>query len=149
MAPIRYLESYPNLPPSAPVGHPHIISTAFSESTPKDGLTAADGIATLFFNWKPDALAAFLDVDAVPQFEFVRKEERVAWMNTYVARFGRRVMVSFYLCCVIRIRKEWKRREENAVLTTISVFSAVLRIVMETGILSFGTGSRKMGGGRP
>lgn len=94
MAPIRYLESYPDLVPSAPVGHPHIISTDFYESTPKDVLTAADGIATLFFNWKPDALAAFLDVDAVPQFEFVRKEKREVMMNTYVARFGRRVMVS-------------------------------------------------------
>ena len=121
MAPIRYLNSYPDLPPSAPVGHPHIISTEFYESTPKDGLTAADGIATLFFNWKPDALAAFLDVDAVPQFEFVRKEEEdSAMMSTHVARFGRRVMVCSYFSYFLRGKKGKgmgeKRGEENAVL---------------------------------
>jgi hypothetical protein len=37
---------------------------AFSETTEAHDLTAAIGIATVLYNWCPDALSAFLDLDA-------------------------------------------------------------------------------------
>lgn len=37
---------------------------AFCESTKANDLTAAIGIATILYNWCPDALSAFLDLDA-------------------------------------------------------------------------------------
>jgi hypothetical protein len=37
---------------------------AFTENTDNSKLTAAIGIATILYNWCPDALAAFLDMDA-------------------------------------------------------------------------------------
>lgn len=37
---------------------------AFTENTDSSELTAAIGIATVLYNWCPDALAAFLDLDA-------------------------------------------------------------------------------------
>ena len=93
--PLKYLESYPTLPSSGPVGAAHIIDTSFfNEDTKKTNLRAADGIATLLFNWKPEALDAFLDKGKL-QFEFSRREPpSTPYMTLIIARVGDRVMAS-------------------------------------------------------
>lgn len=57
---IPYRDSHPGLPANAPLGHPHIIGWD-NQDTDDGCLTAADGIATLLFDWKPEALDAVLD----------------------------------------------------------------------------------------
>lgn len=86
--PLRYLNSYPGLPASAPVGHPHIIGWD-NEDTDKGSLTAADGIATLLFNWKPEALDAFLDFRHKPKYEWYRQTKPGSHiMDVLIARSG-------------------------------------------------------------
>ncbi|MCJ1233407.1 hypothetical protein MMC14_001363 [Varicellaria rhodocarpa] len=75
--PLKYLDSYPTLPSSGPTD-----------------LRAADDIATLLFNWKPEALDAFLDKDRL-QFEFSRREPpSTPYMTLIIAGVGDRVMAS-------------------------------------------------------
>ena len=95
--PLRYLDSYPGLPASAPVGHPHIIGWD-GEDTDKKHLTAADGIATLLFNWKPEALDAFLDVRHKSRYEWYRRAKpNTGVVDLLVARTGNMALVK--TCC--------------------------------------------------
>lgn len=93
--PLRYLNSYPGLPASAPVGHPHIIGWD-NEDTDKGRLTAADGIATLLFNWKPEALDAFLDFRHKPKYEWYRQTKPGSHiMDVLIARSGNVAVCGF------------------------------------------------------
>jgi hypothetical protein len=56
-------------------GHPRIVDVStFTELTNKKNFTMADIVATILWNYKPEALKAFFDVNIYPKFRFARKE---------------------------------------------------------------------------
>ncbi|OBZ75639.1 hypothetical protein A0H81_04822 [Grifola frondosa] len=92
--PLRYSDACTELPASRPVGFPHIINVqGFDEETDKKDLRAADGIATLLYNWKPEALRALLDLNR-PRFEF--KHKGSYYLTMIIARHGMVVSFGFY-----------------------------------------------------
>ena len=71
-APVVYSDECDLLPSTAPVGHMHIIECSdINEETNLNLLRLADGIATVLYNWKKEALNAFLD-PKITSFELMR-----------------------------------------------------------------------------
>lgn len=100
--PLQYLNSCLKFLPTAPTDHPHLIDPAtLDETTDQTYLTAADGIATLLFEWKPEALDSFLNIESTRKFEFYRREALSSSMyDIFIGRLGKAVMVSVLRCLV-------------------------------------------------
>ena len=96
--PLQYLNSCPKCLPAAPTGHPHLIDSAtFDETTDQ----TTDGIATLLFKWKSEALDSFLDNKIMRKFEFYRRKAPSSSMyDMFIGRLGKVVMVSVLRCLV-------------------------------------------------
>lgn len=93
MEPLACHTSYTRLPACAPVGHPHVIDEDFQEGSDITNLRAADGVATLLYNWNPDAFFSFLEL-SYDYFEFVGREKDEAYQHLIIIiRRGRKVTV--------------------------------------------------------
>jgi hypothetical protein len=91
MAP-KYLTTCAELPANKPAGHPHLLDC--SDATALQDFTFADAMATILYNWKPEALRAFLDLS---KDKFVFKIEQAAgstYIDFIIGRTGNTVMVS-------------------------------------------------------
>ena len=89
---VRYLDELPALPSSQPEGHPHILDVSSDncfENNPR--VKFPDGVATMLFNYNPEALDAFLDLARVPGFKFTGQMEESPTL--VISREGRDVMV--------------------------------------------------------
>ena len=73
MASSLYLATNPDFPPSRPFGYPHLVRPGLDPqgySNPSNpSLHIADGVATLLYNYRPEALSALLDLRR-PSFRF-------------------------------------------------------------------------------
>ena len=93
MESLTYENSYPGLPASAPIGHPHIISGGFHGETDITNLRAADAVATILYKRKPEALQSFLDLE-YERFDFSCGAENERGLSYLViSRSGREVTV--------------------------------------------------------
>ncbi|KAI9729178.1 MAG: hypothetical protein M1834_007085 [Cirrosporium novae-zelandiae] len=93
---LKYLDTCKELPVDAPVGHPHLIDcTHFNERVQRANLRLADAVATVLYNWRPEALCMFFDFTQ-PSFEWMRKEEDDTVMHTMILRKGRKVLVGLF-----------------------------------------------------
>ena len=91
MAP-KYLTTCAELPANKPAGHPHLLDC--SDTTALQNFTFADAMATILYNWKPEALHAFLDLS---KDKFVFKIEQAAgsaYIDFIIGRTGNTVIVS-------------------------------------------------------
>ena len=89
MAP-KYLTTCAELPANKPAGYPYLLDC--SDTTALQGYTFADAIATILYNWKPEALHAFLGLS---KDKFIFKVERAAgstYINFIIRRTSNAVM---------------------------------------------------------
>ncbi len=94
MESLTYENSYPRLPASAPIGHPHIVSAGFHEDTDTTNLRAADAVATILYKRKPEALQRFLNLEyEIFNFSCNAVNER-GLSSLVISRSGREVTVS-------------------------------------------------------
>ena len=90
--PPKYLTTCAELPANKPAGHPHLLDC--SDITALQDFTFADAMATILYNWKPEALRAFLDLS---KDEFVFKIEQAVGstkVDFVIGRTGNIVVVS-------------------------------------------------------
>jgi hypothetical protein len=92
--PLVYSDKYDLLPSTAPVDHMHIIEHLdIEEETDLNSLRLADGVATVLYNWKEEALNAFLD-PKITSFELMRSYPKgSSFMSMIISRKHNRVMV--------------------------------------------------------
>ena len=92
--PLVYSDECDLLPSAAPVDHMHIIECSdINEETNLNLLRLADGIATVLYNWKKEALNAFLD-PKITSFELMRSYPKgSSFMSMIISRKHNRVMV--------------------------------------------------------
>ena len=91
MAP-KYLTTCAELPANKPAGYPYLLDC--SDTTALQDFTFADTMATILYNWKPEALRAFLDLS---KDKFVFKIEQAAgstYIDFIIGRTGNTVVVS-------------------------------------------------------
>lgn len=94
MAPPRYKDDCPTLPPSRPPGFPHIVDArGFSESTDITNLRFGDGIATFLWNWDKDQFHRFFDLNK-PKFEIHYGAPDAMIKDMIISRIGKTVIVS-------------------------------------------------------
>ena len=91
---LKYIDST-ILPASRSVDFPHIINTTpiFNEETNPTDLRLCGGIATVLFRSDPDLLTKLLDCE-VPEFFFLREENRASLGDMVIFRENRTVTVS-------------------------------------------------------
>ena len=90
---LEYLDNYAALPSYRPVGFPHLINTEkYYEENQRQDLRVADAVVTVLYNWEPEALAAFLDMDR-EDFRFRVEDSKVYPHNFYIQRKYNRVEV--------------------------------------------------------
>ena len=92
--PLVYSDECGLLPSAAPVDHMHIIECSdINEETNLNSLRLADGIATVLYNWKKEALNAFLD-PKITSFELMRSYPKgSSTMSMIISRKRNKVMV--------------------------------------------------------
>ena len=92
--PLVYSDECDLLPSTAPVDHMHIIEHSdIVEETNFNSLRLADGVATVLYNWKEEALNAFLD-PKITSFELMRSYPKgSSSMNMIISRRRNKVMV--------------------------------------------------------
>ena len=92
--PLVYSDECDLLPSAAPVDHMHIIECSdINKETNLNLLRLADGIATVLYNWKKEALNAFLD-PKVTSFELMRSYPKgSSTMSMIISRKRNKVMV--------------------------------------------------------
>ena len=92
--PLVYSDECDLLPSAAPVDHMHIIECSdINEETNLNSLRLADGIATVLYNWKKEALNAFLD-PKITSFELMRSYPKgSSIMSMIISRKRNKVMV--------------------------------------------------------
>lgn len=99
LAPLQYLNPCPDLfPANKPPGYPHIIKTSisgFHDETDQQDLRAVDGVATFFWNWKPEEARKFFDLSRYRyEFaEFAKPSHDTMYQGFIIGRVGRYVMV--------------------------------------------------------
>jgi hypothetical protein len=92
LLPPAYLDTCPELPADASLGHPHLIDC--SQPTVSKDHKLADVVAAILYNWNPDALQAFLYLG---KERFIFKIEQAAGskqIDSVIARTGNTVVVS-------------------------------------------------------
>jgi hypothetical protein len=93
LPPPAYLDTNPSLPADAPPGHPHLIDC--SQPTVNKAHHLPDIVATILYNWNPDALTAFLYLGHDKTFIFKIEQAPSSQQIDYViARTGSTVVVS-------------------------------------------------------
>ncbi|THZ31339.1 zf-MYND-domain-containing protein [Aureobasidium pullulans] len=75
----------------------------FDEDVDHTKLTAAQGAATVLYNWHPNALRAFLDVERYPHMDFIIHEPRFGTSTHFITRHERSIMMG----CVTK-DQEWE-----------------------------------------
>jgi hypothetical protein len=92
--PLAYSDECDLLPSASPVDHMHIIEYSdINEETNLNSLRLADGIATVLYNWKKEALNAFLD-PKITSFELMRSYPKgSSTMSMIISRKRNKVMV--------------------------------------------------------
>ena len=92
--PLVYSDECDLLPSTAPVDHMHIIEHSdIVEETNLNPLRLADGVATVLYNWKEEALNAFLD-PRITSFELMRSYPKgSSFMSMIISRKRNKVMV--------------------------------------------------------
>ena len=89
---VVYLDSFPQLPANAPLGHPHILDlNSLSEDFPQEEATIPDIVVTILFKYKPEALKAFLDLNRA-HVHFLLRES--ANLDFCILRNGKTVKVT-------------------------------------------------------
>ena len=85
------LHSYPRLPARAPIGFPHLVDlTSLSDDYPPSTMTIADLVVSILYNYRPEALTAFLDLER-QYVHFVRRSPTA--QDFCIARSGKIVKV--------------------------------------------------------
>ena len=101
MEEIQYLSSCPQLPATAPFGHPHLVdvdSVDMDFPLPQPGLGVADFVVTVLFNHKSETLQRFLDLSHDFKF-WIRHKEECGSLDFCIVRKGSVVTV----CVVVLI----------------------------------------------
>ena len=102
LTPLAFLqdEPFPGLNLSIHGSPVAIVDTnKFDEETDKEELTTARAVATVLWNWHPNALRAFLDTEKYSSFEFAITDKypgREKVINHMITRKTRAVLVGYY-----------------------------------------------------
>ncbi|OCL13071.1 hypothetical protein AOQ84DRAFT_372506 [Glonium stellatum] len=89
--PMMYRSDCERLPEGAPINHMHLLDLSnFDEETDISNLRIADGIATMLYNWNPEALEAFLDPKN-KSFELCSRKIISAFIDFVILRKGNAV----------------------------------------------------------
>ena len=93
---IKYLGVYPELPIDAPIGCPHIIDVDSIDHDFYDtqDVGIADTVVTILYKFMPNALTAFLDLDA-PNFHYIQAGSPGSRLDFCIKRDGRMVTVGY------------------------------------------------------
>jgi hypothetical protein len=94
LPPPAYVDTCPELPADAPPGHSHLIDC--SQPTTSKAHNLADIIATILYNWDPDALHAFLYLDKEKFVFKIEQPQGSKQIDYVIARTGNTVVVNSY-----------------------------------------------------
>ncbi|KAE9974649.1 hypothetical protein BLS_000138 [Venturia inaequalis] len=116
LTPLQYLNPCPDLfSPNKPPGYPHIIKTSlsgFHDETDQRDLRAVDGVATFFWNWKPEEARKFFDLSRYRyEFaEFAKPSHKPLHEGFIIARVGKYVTLGFR--CHDGYGMDWEARTD-------------------------------------
>ena len=89
---VRYINDFPGLPADAPPGHPHIVDLRDFHRKWKR-LSVVDVTVTILYNYKIDALKAFLDLNR-REYMFWHRDDKGENRDFFVRRTGKTLIVS-------------------------------------------------------
>ncbi len=107
-------------------GYPRVVDLeSFTNDSNKQSFTMADIVATILWNYEPQSLRAFLDIENNPSFSFIRKEGDKKKRDFAIERkqepFGTKAIVRRFYCFLRMLRLTKSSR--SATILGAQVFS--------------------------